>query len=126
MKRGSGCCTVDIKCTAALTSFSNSIKLRNIFIFGMAYYVRHQLFDCTYSREDKIIDLFSIPPCRSFLRLDSLSANAVAKIWNDADQRTVHLPDLTLHRWNQDFRIRWFDDAFPQNVINILMDPTLI
>ena len=37
MKRGSGCCAVDIYRTAALTSFSNSIKLHNIFIFGMAY-----------------------------------------------------------------------------------------
>ena len=86
-------------------------------------YVRHQLFECTYSREDKIIDLSLLPPCRSSLRLHSLRANAVAKIWNDTDQRTVHLPDLTLHGWNEDFRIRWFDDAFPQNVIDILMDP---
>ena len=37
MKRGSGCCAVDIYRTAALISFSNSIKLHNIFIFGMAY-----------------------------------------------------------------------------------------
>ena len=51
-----------------------------------------------------------------------LRANAVAKIWNDVDQRTVLLPDLTLHGWNEDFRIRWFDDAFPQSVIDILMD----
>ena len=40
-----------------------------------------------------------------------------------ADQRTVHLPDLTLHGWNEDFRIRWFNDAFPQNVTDNLMDP---
>ena len=38
MKRGSGCCAVDIYCIAVSTSFSNSIKLRNIFIFGMAYF----------------------------------------------------------------------------------------
>ena len=37
MKRGSGCCAVDVYRTAALTSFSNSIRLHNIFIFGMAY-----------------------------------------------------------------------------------------
>ena len=37
MKRGSGCCAVDVYRTAALTSFLNSIKLHNIFIFGMAY-----------------------------------------------------------------------------------------
>ena len=86
-------------------------------------YVRHQLFECTYSGEDKIIDLSLLPPCRSSLRLHSFRATAVAKIWNDTDQRTVHLPDLTLHGWNEDFRIRWFDDAFPQNVIDILMDP---
>ena len=85
-------------------------------------YVRHQLFECTYSSKDKIIDLSLLPPCRSSVRLHSLRANAVAKIWNDADQRTVHLPDLTL-LWNEDFRIRWFDDAVPQNVIDILMDP---
>ena len=43
-------------------------------------YVRHQLFECTYSREDKIIDLSLLPPCRSSLRLHSLRANVVAKI----------------------------------------------
>ena len=86
-------------------------------------YVRHQLLECTYSREDKIIDLSLLPPCQSSLRLHSLRANAVANIWNDADQRTAHLPDLTLHGWNEDFRIRWFDDAFSKNVIDILMDP---
>ena len=86
-------------------------------------YVRHQLFQHTYSREDKIIDLSLLPPCRSSLRLHSLRADVVAKIWNDADQGTIHLPDLTLHGWNEDSRIHWFDEAFPQNVIDILMDP---
>ena len=85
-------------------------------------YVLHQLFETTYSREDKMIDLSLLPPCQSSLRLHSLRANVVAKIWNDVDKRTIHLPDFTLYCWNEDFRIHWFDDAFPQNVIDILMD----
>ena len=52
-----------------------------------------------------------------------MRANIVANNWNDADQRTIHLPDFSLHCWNEDFKIHWFDDAFPQNVIDILMDP---
>ena len=72
-------------------------------------YVRHQLFERTYSREDKIIDLSLLPPCRSSLRLHSSRTNVVAKIWNDPDQTTTHVPDLTLHGWNEDFRIHWFD-----------------
>ena len=46
MKRGSGCCAVDIYRTAALTSFSNSIKLHNIFIFGMAYWMNPEFENC--------------------------------------------------------------------------------
>ena len=48
MKRGSGCCAVDIYCTAALTPFSD-IKLHNIFIFGMAYSTRDSnlMYVCT-------------------------------------------------------------------------------
>ena len=45
MKRGSGCCAVDVYRTAALTSFSNSIKLHNIFIFGMAYSTLYTVFN---------------------------------------------------------------------------------
>ena len=37
MKRGPGCCAVDIYCTAALTSLSDSVSYIKFYIFGMAH-----------------------------------------------------------------------------------------
>ena len=49
MKRGSGCCAVDIYCTAALTSFSGSISY-------ITYLFSEWVFAITYSIDDYVKD----------------------------------------------------------------------
>ena len=86
-------------------------------------YVRHELFQCTYSHDNKIIDLSLLPPCQSTLKLHALRANVVAKLWKSADETNVDIPDAALRGWDENLQIHWLDNAFPENVIDILMDP---
>ena len=86
-------------------------------------YVRHELFQRTYSRDNKIIDLSLLPPFQSTLKLHALRANVVAKIWKSADETNVDIPDAALEGCDRNLQIHLLDNAFPENVIDILIDP---
>ena len=85
-------------------------------------YARHELFQRTYSRDNKITDLSLLPPCQSTLKLHASRANVVAKLWKSADETNVCIPDAALEGWDENLQIHWLDNAFPENVIDILMD----
>ena len=86
-------------------------------------YVRHELFQRTYSRDNKVTDLSLLPPYQSTLKLHASRANVVAKIWKSADETNVDIPDAALEGCDRSLQIHWLDNAFPENVIDILMDP---
>ena len=54
-----------------------------------------KLFDNKYLNQNKVMDKSLLLPCRSSLRLHILRANVVARIWIQADQQLIELPDLT-------------------------------
>ena len=56
-------------------------------------YVPHELFQCTYSRDNEIIDLSLLPACQSTLKLHASRANVFAKIWKSPDETNVDIPD---------------------------------
>ena len=103
--------------------------LRNTFVYLCGFrkkdinYVRHELFQRTYSRDDKIIDLSLLPPCQSALKLHASRDNVAAKIWKSANETNVDVPDAALEGWDENLHTHWLEKAFPENVIGILMDP---
>ena len=88
-------------------------------------YVRHELFQRTCFQDNKLIDLSLLPPCQSKLKLHASRANVFAKIWRSINETNVDIPDATLEGWDENIQIHWLNNAFPENVIDILMDPDL-
>ena len=84
--------------------------------------VRHQMFQRKYENENKIVDLSSIPPCQSVLKLHISRANFVAKIWKSAGENQLELPHLSSHGWTESCEIVWMETAFPENVEELLME----
>ena len=103
--------------------------LRNTFVYLCGFrkkdinYVRHELFQRTYSRDNKIIDLSLLPPCQSTLKLHASTDNVAAKIWKSANETNVDIPDAALEGWDENLHTHWLEKAFPENVIGILMNP---
>ena len=82
---------------------------------------RKHLFDRKYLNKEKIIDISLLPPCQSALKLHILGANVVARIWNCAGESMVEMPDLTEHGWHSDLTTKWIEQAFPNEVEEILL-----
>ena len=89
--------------------------------------VRKKIFDKKYKKERKITDLSVMPPCRSVLRLHTHCANYVAKIYGKqwkymaTMENEVNCPDITQHSWNDDGRIKKIENAFPEDIEEILL-----
>ena len=61
--------------------------------------VRHQMFQRKYDNENKIVDLSSLPPWKSVLKLHTSRAHFVAKVWKSADDHQLEFPHLPAHGW---------------------------
>ena len=85
--------------------------------------VRFQIHSKKLRQENKVVDLATLPPCKSVLKLHILRANAVAKIWKCTNAPIINVPDLKDHGWNSDGEIQWLDDAFPDDINEMLFDP---
>ena len=83
---------------------------------------RWQLFKQKHEKENKIIDLESLPPCEAVLRLHTKRANAVAYLWRRAADPLVEFPPLEENGWMPDGQIFWIEDAFPDDIGDLLTD----
>ena len=84
--------------------------------------VRKMMFDKKYTKEGKIIDLASLPPCRSVLYLHSLKANYVAKMWKSSLSNRFDEPTIQDYGWEQNGEITWVQEMFPEDIKDILLD----
>ena len=75
--------------------------------------VRYKLFAKKYTKENKIIDMAALPPCRSVLKLHPMRANTVAAIWKRSTSPIIELPQLSQCGWEED-SIRWVIGIFPK------------
>ena len=56
-----------------------------------------KVFWKNFTRDEKITDLSSLPPCKSSLLLHIKRANYVARTWRQAAQPMIVLDDPTMH-----------------------------
>ena len=68
------------------------------------------------TRENKVPDLASLPPCHQVFLLHALRSNYVAYMWRKSVQPIVALPDVTDNGWLATGVINWIDEAFPRFV----------
>ena len=80
------------------------------------------IFQKKHEEENKLIDLWLIPPCKSSLRFQILWTNFVTSIWKNTHCATINTPDVTEHGWNADGTIELIQEAFLKNITEFLMD----
>ena len=71
-----------------------------------------------------MVDISTIPPCQTVLRLHASRANMVAFIWRNAINTYVSIPDIIECGWRIDGGIQWIDEAYPPSIEDILLDDT--
>ena len=64
--------------------------------------VRKILFWRNYSRDNKVIDPFLLPPYQTSLERHIRRANYVARIWKQASHPMMNIHDPQFHGWNED------------------------
>ena len=83
---------------------------------------RYKLFKKKFDNEEKTVDMSTLPPCESVLRLHCERANYLAAIWKRATTSQSLIPDAVHFGWNPDKSIMWVADIFPEEVESILLD----
>ena len=87
--------------------------------------VRYELFQKKYEKEGKIIDLSMLPSCESVLLLHARRANFVAKILKSSNEPQVEIPDIRMHSWDVNMKIKWLEKEFPDDIEDLLIDSNL-
>ena len=83
--------------------------------------IRYKIYKEKYTKENKITDMATLPPCSSVLRLHILRANMVAAVWKHSTSVIVELPDISICGWLVDGNIQWVEDIFPSEIEDILL-----
>ena len=84
--------------------------------------VRYDLFEKKQNKEGKIINLSLIPLCFSPLNLQIKRANFVSKLWKSTCMAHLILPNIEEHGWNTYGSIAWILDAYPEDILDMLMN----
>ena len=80
------------------------------------------MFDKKFVKEEKAVDLSLLPPGQSTLYQDILRPNYVARIWKCFLLHVVECPCIMENGWMKNGEIFWVDDAFPNDIMIILVD----
>ena len=81
---------------------------------------RYHLFNSKLTRSKAVVDIATLPPCQSVLRLHLLRSAYIAHNWKMTDVALV--PDFNIadYGWNTNGSIHWMDYAFPAEVESIV------
>jgi hypothetical protein len=84
----------------------------------------YELFQKKYVKENKVIDLSLLPPCRSSLILHLNRCNYVACMWKSSAVANITYPPPSQHGWTGEFEIHWHDEVFPTDLEMLLLNST--
>ena len=83
--------------------------------------IRADMFMKKNKRENKVIDLPTMPPSFSSLFLHLQHADYVARIWKLTLSASLSLPDITGLGWDEDGRIKWIQKPFSDDITELLI-----
>ena len=69
-----------------------------------------------------IIDLSTVPPCKSVLKLHLYRSAYVAHYWKRSKEANLDFLPISDFGWNGDGSVRWIESEYPSDVESILMD----
>ena len=82
---------------------------------------RYELFHKKYSKQNKLIDLALLPPCKNVLEKHLQRANYVSRLWKCCGIANTDYPPPGQHGWDMAHEINWCDDVFPNEIDELLM-----
>ena len=74
-------------------------------------WVRFQIYDKKYTKQNNVIDMASLPPCSSVLRLHILRSNMVESLWKSSTAASFTMRDILQHSWDLDGSIQCVEDV---------------
>ena len=83
---------------------------------------RSKIFWKKLRKDDKVVDLSMLPPCRSSHRRPSLRANFVARMWRKAQDLLMYLENPQQNGWLHDLTPDWIDMPYPEDIVELLVD----
>ena len=69
--------------------------------------VRWLKFRDKHTKQNKVIDMSALPPCEETLKLRSVRANYVAKMWRSSLQSNINAPNFSSYGWDSEGTIEW-------------------
>ena len=81
------------------------------------YLVRSRIYNKKMLRNNKAADISLLHPCHTVLKLHTLRAFYVAKVWRSTKKLPwFELPAIVSYGWNEVGNPIWIEEAFPDDV----------
>ena len=80
------------------------------------------LFQKKHARENKVIDLSALSPCRNVLQIYSERTNFIAKVSRSSLKNKTNEDSFANHGRDGYGNIRWIVQAFPDDISEIFFD----
>ena len=84
--------------------------------------VRKSIFWTKFDKEKKMVDLNVLPPCKKNLKYHIIQSNYVAYIFRHANQLVLDIEKAENHRWDEEGKICWSDECYPEEVSDFLLE----
>ena len=75
-----------------------------------------------HTKQNKVIDMSALPPCKETLKLHSVRANYVAKMWRLSLQSNINAPSFSVYGWDSVGTIEWVHNSFLDDMEDIIFD----
>ncbi len=82
---------------------------------------RRAIFWRIFEKENKVVDLSLLPPCKSSLEKHISRANFVARIWKQASKSIIDIEQPANHGWLEDLSIDWLTEPYPEDIAELLV-----
>ena len=83
--------------------------------------VRKSIFRTKFDKEKKVVDLNVLPPCKNNLKYHIIRSNYVAYIFRHANQLVLDIEKAENHGWNEEGKVCWSDERYPEEVSDFLL-----
>ena len=83
---------------------------------------RSTIFWRKIKKENKVIEIFLLPPCQSSLRWHIVRSNYVVRMWRSALMPVMSPDDPQNHGWLPDLKTDWIDEPCPEDVTELLLN----
>ena len=84
--------------------------------------VRKSIFWTKFGKEKEVVDLIVLTPCRNNLKYRIVRSNYVAYIFRHANQRVLDIEKAKNHGWDEESKVCWNDECYPEEVSDFLLE----